>query len=145
MEIKSIFLELKKLTNIIKRQIDNSLDNKVTHTQIFILCYIKNKNDQGFKIYSKDIEKFLQNRRSTVWEILNTMEKSSLIKRVGANDLKLREIVLTKMGLECVLKFQNKLLKMENDMFKGISDLELKNFYFVIEKIERNLEDDKVI
>jgi len=142
MKDKFITLEIKKVTNIVKRNIDKSFKSQITNTQSFILSFIYENNRSGNTVNQKDIEDFLGIRRSTLSEILNTMEVNKLIKRnLSKSDLRKNEILLDTKGEVLIKEFKIQLDDLESFIKKDISKEELNTFYLVLEKIKKNLED----
>ncbi|MGM9878871.1 MAG: MarR family winged helix-turn-helix transcriptional regulator [Bacilli bacterium] len=138
---KNICMYLKKISNQMKRVIDKRLGHNITNIQLFILGYIQ-KNEKHKKIYQKDIENILNIRRSTTTEILNVMEKNDLLKRIESIDDKRKKIIiLSNKGIEYVKEFEKTISKVEKEILKDISKEEQENFFYVLEKIKKNLDN----
>lgn len=142
MEESNIGFELKIVTNMIKRCVDKSFGNKITHTQLFLLNYINMCNEKGEMAFQKDIEHIFEIRRSTVSELLNTMEKNGFIKRVDSDrESKLKQIVLDTDGTLLVKEFKTHIKEIHNQIIKNISKEDLEIFSNVIKKIKENVEE----
>ncbi len=134
----SISLYFRLISKEIKQFIDKRLDNNLTNIHISILCYIKRNNSTN--VYQKDIEDFLNIRRSTTTEILNVMEKNNLIKRVDSSlDKRKKIIVLSQKGNIYVKKFKEILEDVEKILFLNISEEEQKQLVHILDKIRKNI------
>lgn len=141
MKDKSISLEIKKIDSLIVRRIIQDTKKskyRLTPVQIFIIKYLsKNKNKT---IYQKDIEKKIGLRKSTISGIIKTMQKNNIIMSIDSkDDLRSKEIVLTKDGL----KLEKLMIKKEKDFEKllerDIDKNDLEIFFKVTEQIQNNL------
>ena len=140
---KNIYCQLKDLEISIVRMLFNESKEKLrppTITQARIMEFIlKNKNNN---IYQKDLEKELNLRRATVSEVLTTMEKKKIIKRVqNPNDARSKQIILQEKNLEKQQEIKNKLIDLENILIKDISKEELLTFSLVLQKMKKNIEN----
>ena len=137
---KNIGISFKIISNQIRRVMDKKLGHNITNIQMFILGYIyENQNNKD--IYQKDIEKLLNIRRSTTTEILNVMEKKDFVKRIESpSDKRQKIIVLSKKGKYYVGEFEKFIFIVEKEILKDISNEEKDNFFFVLEKIKKNLD-----
>lgn len=135
---ENIGLYFRLISKEIKQFIDRNLGNELTNIHMSILCFIKQNNSTD--VYQKDIESFLNIRRSTTTEILNVMEKNNLIKRVDSSiDKRKKIIVLSEKGNSYTKKFKEVLLKIENTLFLGISLEEKQQLIVILEKIRKNI------
>lgn len=136
----NIGLYLRIISKEIKQLVDKKLDNDLTNIQIGILCYI-NKAPKK-QIYQKDIEQFLKVRRSTTTEILSTMERKKLIKRVEEQTDKRKKIItLTKEGKNKVKKFQEIITEINNNLLNDITKEQQKNLQNSLEQIRKNIKN----
>lgn len=113
-------------------------------TQMKILMYLlENKNEN---IYQKDMERILKVGRATVSDVLNTMEKHGLIKRISdLNNNRIKKIILTDISLEIHQKNVKKSKKIEELLLKDITKNDLKNFKRIIKQMKDNLDSVKQI
>ncbi len=140
---QNMILELKSVSNLIKRRIDNIFsheDNEmVTGMQGFIIGYLFNHKDCD--VFQKDIEEEFKIRRSTATGILQLMEKNGLIKRQFVSyDARLKKLVITTKAMDRHNLFLEGVNNMENDAKKGLSDDEVKSFIITLNKIKKNIE-----
>lgn len=141
MKDKSISLEIKKIDSLIVRSIiQDTRKSKynLTPAQIFIIKYLsKNKRKT---IYQKDIEKRIGLRKSTISGIIKTMQKNNIIMSIDSkNDLRSKEIVLTKDGLKLEKLMRKKEKDFEKLLEKDIDKKDLEIFYKVTMQIQNNL------
>lgn len=141
MKDKSISLEIKKIDSLIVRSIIQDTKKskyRLTPVQIFIIKYLsKNKNKT---IYQKDIEKKIGLRKSTISGIIKTMQKNNIIMSIDSkDDLRSKEIVLTKDGLKLEKLMRKKEKDFEKLLEKDIDKNDLEIFFKVTEQIQINL------
>lgn len=141
MKDKSIGLEIKRIDSLIMRNI--ILDTKkskynLTPAQIFIIKYLYKYKRKT--IYQKDIEKTLGLRKSTISGILKTMQKNNIIESVDSkNDLRTKEIILTKEGIKLEKLMRKKEKDFEKLLEKNINKKDLEIFFKVTTQIQNNL------
>ena len=141
MEEKSIGLEIKKLTVLMRRNMEKEIgcyDNLTgNHSYILGFLYANRKKD----IFQKDIEKVFSIRRSTATGILNIMEKNSLIERIPcAKDSRMKKIVLTEKGSQIQKDSFKKVKKFEKKLKNNLTEEELTQFFTILDKIKNNIE-----
>lgn len=136
-----ITFEIKKTSNLIKRTLNTKYPSHITTTNMIILNYIDENNKNDKFTYAKDLEEFLEIRRSSISEILDGMESKKLIKRNIGNDLRTKEIILDKKGIEILEEFRENIRKFELGLHKNIDDNDLLIFFKVLKTIRKNLEE----
>ena len=141
MEEKSIGLEIKKLTVLMKRNMEKEIgcyDNLTgNHSYILGFLYVNSQKD----IFQKDIEKVFSIRRSTATGILNIMEKNSLIERVACTeDSRMKKIVLTEKGKQIQKESFEKIKKFEKKLKANLTEDELNQFFIILDKIRSNIQ-----
>ena len=135
--------ELRTLSNLIKRHIDNLPSIKsvesVTGIHSWLIGYLYNYQDKD--IYQKDIEDQFSIRRSTATAILQRMEKNGLIVRLPVeHDARLKKVQLTSKAIEIQRKIELEIAEFEKQLIKGISEEEIAYFYEITSKMKKNLE-----
>ena len=135
--------ELRTLSNLIKRHIDNLPSIKsvesVTGIHSWLIGYLYNHQDKD--IYQKDIEDQFSIRRSTATAILQRMEKNGLIVRLPVeHDARLKKVQLTSKAIEIQRKIELEIAEFEKQLIKGISEEEIAYFYEITSKMKKNLE-----
>lgn len=143
---KSIGLEIKKVNNLIIRYLIEKTkeitDIPLTPVQIMIIRFLNNSVNKN--LYQKDIEDFVQMRKSTISGVLDTMEKNNIISRINSkNDLRSKRIILTDFGKELSIKLKIQKEEFDNLLKNNINEEELNIFYNVIDKIIFNLKGEK--
>ena len=136
---KSIGIEIKTLSNLIKRSLMNKIKiDVVTSGHGFFLDYLfANRNKD---IFQKDLEKEFSIRRCTATGILNRMEKNGLIKRIPCDsDQRQKKIILSNEGLTFHKKSSKKIDDFERKLEKVLTHDELNNFYNTIDKLKNYL------
>lgn len=140
---KHVGFQIRIVSNLIKRDIDNLITDKfnvnITRIQGWIIDYINRNKDKD--IFQKDIEEEFSIRRSTATIILKSMEKNNLITRNSVNyDARLRKIELTEKAIDINKNFRNIIDEFEEKIIQGLSKEELDTFFDILEKIKMNLE-----
>lgn len=138
---RSIGLEIKLLNNKIARKMMSETKMSgynISPVQIKIIHYLFKNKDKI--VYQRDIEKFLDVRRSTVSGILQTMEKNNFINRVDSlEDARLKQIILTSEMLDKAKSLRDKASKFDKLLGKNISKEDLDIFFKVIEQMKENI------
>ena len=135
---KNLGVLINKIANQLKRKMDKEMNENynLTKTQSLVLSYINSNKE----IYQKDIEKRFSIRRSTATEILNLMEKRSLIKRIPSKiDKRLNIIEITEEGIKLEKVGKEKIKELEKHMTKSLTKEEKKELIRLLEKVEQNL------
>lgn len=139
---RHVGFEIRILSNLIKRKVDNLIANKyignVTGIHVWIIDYIYKNIDKD--IFQKDIEEQFSIRRSTATTVLQLMEKNNLITRTSMDyDARLKKIVLTEKAISISKNISKYLSEFEEQLIEGLSKEELDNFFIVLEKLKANL------
>lgn len=140
----AIGLEVKILSNLIKRRIGNSKiiqeTDKMTGTHGYIIGYIYNNWNKG-DIFQRDLEEEFSIRRSTATGILQLMEKNGLIIREPVPyDARLKKLTLTPKAIavhEAVIK---EFERIEAELAEGLTKDEIHTFLYIINKMKGNME-----
>lgn len=112
--------------------------DEVSVTNGWIIRYLYENRDRD--IFQKDIEKRFSIGRSTVTNTIQLMEKKGYICRDAVeSDARLKKVVLTEQGIELHNSMRKVSKELDARTLKGISDEELRTFFEVIEKLEKNL------
>lgn len=144
---KSIGLEIKMLSNMIKRSIDDGRTDEereaikeITGVQGWIIGYTFEKSKTQ-DVFQKDIEKAFNIRRSTATGILQLMEKKGYIQREQVqHDARLKKLTLTPKAIELHHVIMKRITEVEDKLKSGLSEGEIMFFFEVMEKIRKNME-----
>ncbi|WP_138750783.1 MarR family winged helix-turn-helix transcriptional regulator [Paenibacillus sinopodophylli] len=140
---KSIGFEIKMLSNLIKRKLDDgSLDdgeNGLTGMQGWIIAYLRANGNRA--VFQRDIEKDFNIRRATVTGVLQLMERNGLLLREPVeHDARLKKLTLTskadKLHERAVQRFE----EFENHLRRGLNEEDLAMFFEIAERLKNNLE-----
>ena len=141
---KLIGLEIRNLSNLIRRDIENHADelefkpNKGVRG--WAIDYFYENRDRD--IFQKDFEEKFSIRRSTASNILKLMEKNGFIERQSVeSDARLKKIVLTEKAILLHNCIAEDIKRREKRLRKGLTDEELKAFFSVMQKIKTNMEE----
>ena len=137
-----IGLEVRFLSKYISRYLQGlqTIDKSITGPQGLILVYLCNSDKD---VYQRDIEKFLNIRRSTATGLITTLEKNGyLIKEAVESDARLKKLIPTSRANNEASIIEEQVMKLEEKMLKGIDIKEIENFRNTISKMTRNLLED---
>lgn len=139
---ENVVFQIRNISNLLKRRIKEIVkknhEYNVTDIHILLTRYLMENKDK--EIFQKDIEEEFCIRRSTVTGILNLMEKNEMIKRERVDyDARLKKIVLTEKAKKINQNIYQQILGMEEVIFKGLTEEEIKTFREILEKIKSNI------
>ena len=136
---QDIGAKVKRISNLMKREIDKLLGDKdmITKNQGMILRLLKSSPTP---LYQKDIEQELSIRRSTATKILNIMEQKGLIIREkSTEDARRKKLILTDKGKQLENKNYCKIEEIENKIKENLTKEEQENLLAILNKIEKTL------
>jgi DNA-binding MarR family transcriptional regulator len=139
---RALSMEIRSLSNLIMRKIENSPIKKqvdsITGTNGWIIGYIAGHSDRD--IFQKDFEKEFSITRSTASKVVNLMIQKGLLKHQSVPyDARLKKLVLTPKAMEIHQLVTGDIQNMEDMITKGFTKEELDNLYCYIEKMKNNL------
>jgi len=139
--------EIASVSNLIKRhrcQHSEDQEHAATRMQRWIIGYMYNKNSEH-KCMQKDVEEVFCITRSTASTILSLMEERELIIRTPSiHDARCKELTLTDKAVSICEKVASHIEQIELLMRKGISAEDLEIFFSVLDRIQKNLEEDVI-
>ncbi len=137
---KNIGLLIQKISNQLKRKIEEEIkqESSLTKTQGMVLCFLFNHEKEI--IYQKDIEEKFSIRRSTATEILNLMEQRNYIKRIpSTKDKRANIIIITEAGKKEERLARKKINQLENQIISSLTEKEQITLQKLLTKVEQNL------
>lgn len=143
MHKRKIGFEIKSTSNRISRQIlyfsAINESERLTGMHGWVLGFLYDNRDRD--IFQKDLENIIETRKSSITNMLQTMEQNGLIVRQSVDkDARLKKIVLTQKGIDLQSRIKYTLNNFEENLIEGISNEEVEVFYKVLEKINKNLD-----
>ncbi len=142
MEKKRLGFELKQLSNLVKRNLEQTMaesQGTLTAMQHWIIRYLFCNADRD--VFQRDIEAEFKIRRSTVTGILKLMEKNGLLERRGVEkDGRLKKLVLTQKAIDLHETAMEIMQSMEERLTRGLSEEELTFLFAIIDKMKKNME-----
>ena len=116
--------EVQNLANRFRRLGDENLQKEgITISQLRVIAYVSHHSD--VPVYQKELEEYFGIRRSSVTGLLQNMEKSGLLVRVGAEkDARVKIVSLTEKGRALDEKLKSYIQGLEADLMKGFSSEE---------------------
>lgn len=143
MEQYNIGLEIKILSNLIKRKVFFSMpsppEDGLTSMQAQIIDYLYNQCPIQ-PVFQKDVEEKFSIRRSTASRILRTLEDKKVITRESvSHDARLKKVCLTKEAIAHHQLIKSKINELETLLRNGLTDEEIQTFFTITSKIKENL------
>ena len=140
---REIGYEIRVLNNTIRNSINSIKLNKAIesnpHTTLLHAWVIGFVFHSKNPVYQKDIETEFQIKRSTASTLLASMEKNGLITRRSVDhDARLKQVILTDKARKMHETFLVTARKVEENLARGLSDEELRNFFSTLDKISDN-------
>ena len=137
--------QIKVLSNLLRREIDNSAcaksANEATGNNMFIIRYLAQRKNED--VFQRDLEEFFSVRRSTMSNIVLRMEqKGFLIREPVLHDRRLKKLVLTEKGENVHKMMESVIFQTEEKLTLGLSSQEKETLYRILEKLRRNLETE---
>lgn len=143
MEDYNVIFQVKQLNQLIMNLLSKdkkfpSNAPKLSLTQMRIIDYIAGCEKD---VYQNTLEEVLGITRYTVSDVLKTMEKYGLIKRViSKNDSRTKKIILTEKAIKSREDGEKVVNELNTQILKNISTEELKKFNKTILKMINNIE-----
>lgn len=140
---REIGYEIRVLNNTIRNSINSIKLNKAiesnphtTRLHAWVIGFVFHSKNP---VYQKDIETEFQIKRSTASTLLASMEKNGLITRRSVDhDARLKQVILTDKARKMHETFLVTARKVEENLARGLSDEELRNFFSTLDKISDN-------
>lgn len=132
-------IEFKILNTAIERMLNKEMaELDITYTQATVIGFL-NMN-QSKDICQKDIEHGLGLTHPTVSSILNRLEEKKLIVTEPLEtDRRYKRIILTNKSSDMVLAIQEKIGKIAEQLFNGLSEEEIKKLSCVVKNLIGNI------
>ncbi len=138
----SVGFQVREISRLIDRamfikSMENGAD-KITASHGWMMDYLYHNRDR--EIYQKTMEQEFHMSKSTVTSVVQAMEKSGYITRVGVeHDARLKKIVLTPAGEQFYRDSQRFILEVEREIQGDISPEEMASFMKTINQMRQNL------
>ena len=137
----SIVHEIKDVNSLIFRKISSrykemGMDVTPVHAKIIMSIY-----NSSEPICQKDLEAPVSCNKSSLSNVINTMEKNGLlVRKVSDNDSRINYLELTDTANRIAEFLRTDLELIERELYVGISEKDKSLFYSVMNKIKDNLE-----
>lgn len=143
---KTVHKELRSLSHLIARTIDNCFNKKKIESMSgnngCIIGYLSDNRERD--VFQRDLEKEFGITRSTASKVVNLMEQKGLVeKRSVSYDARLKKLVLTEKSEAIAHLMSDDMTKLESVLTDGFSDDELDTLYGYIDRMKNNLEKYK--
>ncbi|NLI57357.1 MAG: MarR family transcriptional regulator [Clostridium sp.] len=142
MKQKSIGMEIRSLTNLIKRYIENShhfqYAQRITGVNGWIIAYLYQNENRD--VFQRDLEEKFTITRSTISRVLKVMEQKGLVKRQSVDlDARLKKLVLTKKAKDIYQGIVEDLRDVETRLMEGFSQKEKETLFSYLERMKSNM------
>ncbi|WMJ88940.1 MarR family winged helix-turn-helix transcriptional regulator [Anaerocolumna sp. MB42-C2] len=130
---------IQRLAKNMKYLADENLSNhNITIEQVKILRFLS--ESPGSYAYQKDIEQNFAIKRSSVTNILQNMEKSELVERIGdESDGRIKRVLLTEKGSKLSKTLKDFICKLELVIVSDMSGDEKELFNKLLKKSLNNV------
>ena len=119
---------------------DNKMDLCTTKNGWLIGYFVRQKEP----IFQKDLEKIFHFPKSTLADMIQTLERDGLIAKVPVDgDGRKKQIVVTDKGMEFNHLIESQILEVEEYVTKDISEEEIATVIRVLEKMQQNAREYK--
>lgn len=144
MENRAIGSEIRVLSNLIHRRVENAPNKKkvdrITGANAWIISYISEQNEKNRDVYQRDLEHQFGITRSTASKVVNLMVQKGLIERQSVpEDARLKKLVLTERAYEVHNLMMQDFDVIERTLAMGFSAEELENFFDYMHRMQDNL------
>lgn len=138
-----IYKYISQLANRQRRLIDKlAKDKEYSGTEGKIIHFLFENQDKT--IYQKNIESVFGLRASTATQVMVSLEKAGLIKRVPSKeDARYKAIVLTEKADKYKNDVYSDMEKLKEHIIKGIAPEQLNLWYEITEKMIRNMKENE--
>ena len=140
---RRIGLELKQVSNLIKRSMDSRHAGQtggITAVQGWLLGYLYHEAEIGGRtVLQRDLEGEFQIRRSSVTGLLQTMEKNGVVTRAPVEgDGRQKKLLLTERGRAICLAMEAAMEESEAALARDITPGDMEIFWRVLDQIRVN-------
>lgn len=138
-----IYKYISRLANRQRRLIDKlAKDKEYSGTEGKIIHFLFENKDKT--VYQKNIESVFGLRASTATQVMLSLEKAGLIKRVPSkDDARYKAIVLTEKAERYKQDIYSDMENLKEHIIKGIDPEQLELWYEITEKMIRNMEENE--
>lgn len=142
---KKIGFSIHKLDHLFRKRLSASVEragiDEITLMHGWIIRYLYER--RGDDVFQRDIEKNFSIGRSTVTGIIQLMERKGYLRRESVeHDARLKKVLLTEKGIYAHESIEDIIEGLNRQIMQGINEEELKIFYGVLHKLEKNLFEE---
>ena len=140
-EIKILNMAIiKRLFLLQKKNVESSLPSPL---QFRIITFLEENKEKD--ISQKDLELNLNISKAAISEVLKTMEKKGIVKRIQfLNDARKNKIVLSDKSMKFYQQMINDIQILNEELIYGISKKQLLEFKKVIKIMQKNLKKEDI-
>lgn len=139
-----IYKYISQLANMQRRLIDRlAKDKAYSGTEGKLIHFLFANRDQT--VYQKNIESVFGLRAATATQVLDSLEKAGLIRRIpGKTDRRFKEIVLTEKADELKQDLFSDMDLLEQQLIRGIDPAKLDLWCEITNQMIENLKETSV-
>lgn len=144
---RRIGMEIRRLNSMLAHNMSAHVKaegiDEITLMHGWIIRYLYDNRER--EVFQKDIEKYFKVSRSSVTGVIQVMEKKGYLRRESVDrDARLKKVILTDRGIHTHEAIESLIDCLNTRTMEGISDEELEIFFRVIQKLEANLQKQKM-
>lgn len=133
-------------SRVIRRAMDARISAEVTPeltgVRGMLLGEIIRANQEGRDVYQRDVERWMQLRRSSVTALLQAMEQDGFITRCSVEkDARLKSLQATPKGVAYHERIHVSIDKFERELQRGIPAQEMAMARTILEKVLHNAQE----
>lgn len=133
-------------SRVIRRAMDARISAEVTPeltgVRGMLLGQIIRANQEGRDVYQRDVERWMQLRRSSVTALLQAMEQDGFITRCSVEkDARLKSLQATPKGVAYHERIHVSIDKFERELQRGIPAQEMAMARTILEKVLHNAQE----
>lgn len=130
------------LSNQIKHYLHHAAEMEgISGSQSRIL-HILSMQPENQPLFQKDIEEIFHLRRSTVTQMIQTMEKNGLLTRSSVEeDARLKKLTITEHGRELEARICARTMEMEEQLCQNLTEEEVTEFLAIMKKMSASMTE----
>lgn len=133
------------VANTVRRMLDaRNKKRGISGTKFVAIHYIYSMTKKNIEVHDKNLCQRFNLSRSSVTEIVQTLEVDGYVKRkVSDIDKRLKTIIITEKGIELFLSDQHMLDEVNDEVFASLTSDEKKTLNIMLCKVIKSIEEAK--
>lgn len=133
------------VANTVRRMLDaRNKKSGISGTKFVLIHYIYCSTKKNIVVHDKDICQKFNLSRSSVTEIVQTLEADGyIVRKVSDNDKRLKTITITEKGIELFLSDQHMLDEVNDEVVSALTPEEKQTLNTLLLKVIKSIEEEK--